>query len=71
MRPEVIASISDELRYANANRASLPLIDPALRNDPAAYPSLEDRQNWRSGVIYEPQLERRRTRSWSRVKTDL
>ena len=45
MRPEVIASISDELRYANANRASLPLIDPALRNDPAAYPSLEDRQN--------------------------
>ena len=71
MRPEVIAPISDELRYANANRASLPLIDPALRNDPAAYPSLEDRQNWRSGVIYEPQLERRRTRSWSRVKTDL
>jgi putrescine transport system substrate-binding protein len=71
MRPEVIAPISDLLRYANANRASLPLIDPELLADPAAYPSLEGHPDWRPGVIYEPKLERRRTRAWSRVKTGL
>jgi len=71
MRPEVIASISDLLRYANANLASLPLLDPSLRDDPAAYPPMEARQNWRAGHIYDPKLERRRTRAWSRVKTGL
>ena len=71
MRPEVIAPISDLLRYANANRASLPLIDPELRDDPAAYPRMEGHPNWRPGVIYDPKLERRRTRAWSRVKTGL
>lgn len=71
MRPDVIASISDLLRYANANLASLPLLDPALRNDPAAYPPMADRRNWQAGRIYDPKLERRRTRAWSRVKTGL
>lgn len=71
MRPEVIAPISDLLRYANANRASLPLIDPALLNDPAAYPRMEEHPEWQAGIIYEPKLERLRTRAWSRVKTGL
>jgi len=71
MRPEVIAPISDLLRYANGNRASLPLIDPELLADPAAYPSLEGHPEWQAGIIYEPKLERRRTRTWSRVKTGL
>jgi putrescine transport system substrate-binding protein len=71
MRPEVIAPISDLLRYANANRASLPLLDPELVNDPAAYPPLEHRAGWQAGRVYDPKLERRRTRAWSRVKTGL
>lgn len=71
MRPEVIAPISDLLRYANANLASLPLLDPDLVNDPAAYPPMEARANWRAGYVYDPKLERRRTRAWSRVKTGL
>jgi putrescine transport system substrate-binding protein len=71
MRPEVIAAASDYVRYANANRAALPLVNADLRNDPAIYPPMEGRENWQAGVIYEPKLERRRTRVWSRVKTDL
>jgi len=71
MRPEVIAAASDYVRYANANRAALPLVEADLRNDPAVYPPMEGRGNWQAGVIYEPKLERRRTRVWSRVKTDL
>ena len=71
MRPEEIASISNYVRYANANRASLPYIDPELLADPAAYPRLEGQTNWRAGIVYEPKLERRRTRTWSRVVTGL
>jgi hypothetical protein len=32
---------------------------------------MEDRRNWQAGHIYDPKLERRRTRAWSRVKTGL
>jgi putrescine transport system substrate-binding protein len=71
MRPRVIAAISNYVRYANGNRASLPFIDPKLLADPAAYPRLEGHDNWRAGVVYEPKLERRRTRTWSRVVTGL
>lgn len=71
MRPKVIASISEFTGYANANLASLPLLDPRLANDPAAYPPMAARQGWQAGLVYGPKLERLRTRAWSRVKTGL
>jgi putrescine transport system substrate-binding protein len=71
MRPEVIAPISDLTGYANANLASLPYLDPDVANDPAAYPPMEQRAGWQAGLIYDPKLERQRTRIWSRVKTGL
>lgn len=36
--PKVIADISDYVFYANPNTAATPLIDSALREDPAIYP---------------------------------
>lgn len=71
LRPEVIAAISNETRYANANLTSLPLVDPAVANDLASYPSQQDRDQAVLGYIYGPKDERRRTRAWSRVKTGL
>ncbi len=71
LRPEVMAAISNETRYANANLASRPYIDAAVVNDPAAYPSEEERQRAAIGYIFGPKEERRRTRSWSRIKTGL
>jgi len=71
MRPEVIAPISDFTGYANANRDSMPFVNPKLANDPAAWPPLEARQGWQSGLIYDPKQERLRSRAWSRVKTGL
>ena len=41
LRPEVIAAASDYVRYANGNKASQPLLDPAVINDPAIYPPPE------------------------------
>jgi len=71
MRPEVIAPISELTGYANANRASIPYLDPKVANDPAAYPPMENRNGWQAGLIYDPKSERLRTRAWSRVKANL
>jgi spermidine/putrescine-binding protein len=38
LEPAVAARIVNGVRYASANRAALPLVDPAIRNDPAVYP---------------------------------
>lgn len=71
LRPEVIAAISNETRYANANRASIPYLNPAVAGDPAIYPTAEERARAEIGYIFGPKEERRRTRAWSRVKTGL
>jgi putrescine transport system substrate-binding protein len=71
MRPEVIAEISNYVRYANGNIASLPYLLPEVRDDPAAYPPDEQKELLDAGKIFGPKLERRRTRAWSRVKTGL
>lgn len=71
LRPEVMAAITNETRYANANLASKPFINPEVVNDPATYPSDEERQRAAIGYIFGPKDERRRTRAWSRIKTGL
>jgi putrescine transport system substrate-binding protein len=71
LRPEVIAAISNETRYAAANLKAMPLLDPEVRNDPAVYPPEEIRRTMHIGVIHSPKEERARSRLWSRVKTGL
>jgi putrescine transport system substrate-binding protein len=71
LRPEVMAAISNETRYANANLASRAFMDAAVVNDPAAFPPEEARQRAAIGYIFGPKEERRRTRTWSRIKTGL
>ncbi|MGH8033751.1 MAG: polyamine ABC transporter substrate-binding protein [Lysobacterales bacterium] len=71
MRPEVIAPISEYTGYANANLASVPLLDPGFANDPAAYPPMAARSGWQAGRLYDPKRERVRSRIWSRVKAGL
>jgi putrescine transport system substrate-binding protein len=71
LRPEVIAAISNETRYANANLASFAWMNREVAQDPATYPSQQERDQAVIGYIYGPKDERRRTRSWSRVKTGL
>ncbi|MFN3581729.1 MAG: polyamine ABC transporter substrate-binding protein, partial [Pseudomonas sp.] len=41
LKPEVVASISNEVGYANPNEAATPLVNEALRNNPGAYPPRE------------------------------
>jgi putrescine transport system substrate-binding protein len=71
LRPEVIAAISNETRYAAANRKATPFLLPEVRDDPAVYPPDEVRLSLHKGFLHSPKDERRRSRLWSRVKTGL
>jgi putrescine transport system substrate-binding protein len=71
LRPEVMAAISEETLYANANAAATQRLPAAMRNDPAIYMPEDARETMQVGYIFDPKSERRRTRLWARVKTGL
>ncbi len=68
MRPEVIATITNYVAYANAIPASLPLLDPDVRNDQGIFPPAEVQQRLVSPAELTPAAQRTRTRAWTRVK---
>lgn len=41
LRPEISAQITDQNRYATANQAAYPLIEPGIFNDPIVFPPAE------------------------------
>ena len=71
LRPGVIARASNYIGYANANRDATALVDPAISSDPAIYPDLATLQRLQPSVVLPPKLERRRSRTWTKVKTGL
>jgi spermidine/putrescine-binding protein len=50
MRPEVIADIGNVLKYSNGNKASLPFVQEAIKNDPAIYPDAKTRASGRGSA---------------------
>jgi putrescine transport system substrate-binding protein len=69
LEPRVIAQITNDIHYANANLAANPYVDPHILSDPAVYTTPEVRSRlYRSGEV-SPSLERLRTRTWTRIKT--
>ncbi len=71
LRPENIARASNYIGYANANRSATALVDPAMTSDPAIYPDRETMQRLHASKILPPKLERRRSRTWTKIKTGL
>ncbi len=69
MRPDVIARISNYIRYPNGVAASLPLIDPEVRNDPAVYPDAATRERLVTGAPVPLNYSRLIARAWTRFRT--
>ncbi len=71
MRPDVIAKISNYLRYANPNTASQPLQDQAVRENTAIYP--DEKLIAKMFVSLPPSKAALRviTRSWSTIKSGI
>ncbi len=68
LRPDVIAEVSNTVRYANASRVAKPLVLEELRNDPAIYPDASVMLRMSTPMVLAPKTERLRSRAWSRVK---
>ena len=68
LQPDVMAGITNHVRYPNAVPASRALVDEAVRNDPSVFPSAEALA--RTFVAGTPprEAERARTRLWARFK---
>ncbi len=69
LRPEVIADITNEIKYGNDNLAANRLIHPKILNDPSLYPTPEmEARLYRTREVSSA-TERIRTRIWTRIKT--
>jgi putrescine transport system substrate-binding protein len=71
LEPRVIAAVTNYIHYANDNAAANPFVRPEILNDPAVYPTAQTESRLYLSQEVTPQLERLRTRTWTRIKTDL
>ncbi|MEX1994867.1 MAG: polyamine ABC transporter substrate-binding protein [Steroidobacteraceae bacterium] len=69
MDPAVIARVSDKVRFANGNAASLPLISAQVRDDPAIFPDAQVRATLRQDLAESPEFSREMNRAWTRIRT--
>ncbi len=69
MTPQVIAEITNFTHYPNANVAALPLVLPAVRDDPIIYPPAQVRQRLSVVLPDTPEQLRAITRMWEKFKT--
>ena len=71
LEPRVIAAITNEIHYANDNRAADAYVNPEILNDPTIYPTPAIEVRLYTAREAGPALERLRTRTWTRIKTNL
>jgi putrescine transport system substrate-binding protein len=68
LRPEVMAGITNTVRYANAVPASRAAILPAIAGDPNIYPPPAAMARFFTVGAVPQAAERARTRMWARFK---
>jgi len=69
LKPDIIARASNYTKYANANAAATGLVDPSVRDDPAAYPPAEVARRLFVTTTKDQALLREVNRQWTRVTT--
>jgi len=67
----VISAITNQIHYANDNRAADAYVDPQILRDPTIYPTAAVEERLYNAREAGPALERLRTRTWTRIKTNL
>ncbi len=69
MRAKVIAKATNYVYYANGNKASQPLLEKDIIEDPAVYPDAETSAKLYTLQPYDPKTTRVITRAWTKIKT--
>ena len=68
LQPDVMAAITNKVRYPNAIPATRPMIDPEILNNPSVYPPPEALARFFTIHAPSQEAERARTRMWARFK---
>ena len=68
MEPQIAADISNYVLYANANAASMPMVDDDVKNNPSVYPPEEVKKNLFPMLARSAKYDRLLKRSWTRLK---
>lgn len=69
MEPQVAANNTNYVNYANANAASLPMVNEEVKNDPGIYPTPEVKAKLFPSLAYNEDFNRLMTRMWTRFTT--
>jgi putrescine transport system substrate-binding protein len=69
MRPEVMAGITNFVKYPNGNAASLKFVAPGIAADPNIYPDAAARAKLKALRAAPPEYSRLLTRLWTRFRT--
>jgi putrescine transport system substrate-binding protein len=69
MEPEVIARVTNKVRFANGNSASLPFVDTSIRDDPNIYPGPEVRARLHPDLVESQEFSRDLNRAWTRIRS--
>jgi putrescine transport system substrate-binding protein len=67
--PQVIASVSDYVGYANPNIKAGELMDQEVRNDPSVYPPQAVLDRLYVSAELPQKINRLMTRTWTKVKS--
>lgn len=69
MRPEVMADISKEVYYPNANTGAYKLLPKEFINDPLVYPRKQELRVIKMAPTFDKSIQRKANRLWSKLKT--
>ncbi len=70
LQPEMMARISNKVKFANANEKSKGLIVREILDNPTIYPNEETMKKLFIAEIANPRVDRMMTRQWINIKTD-
>jgi putrescine transport system substrate-binding protein len=68
LRPEIMAAITNKVRYPNAVPASWPAVEAAVRDDRNVFPDVADPRFYTTTASAAAGADRARTRLWARFK---
>lgn len=69
MDPQITADITNYVWYANANAASLPMVEEEIKADHGIFPTPEVKAKLWGSATYDARADRALNRVWTRIKT--
>lgn len=69
MDAQITADNTNYVWYANANKASMPLVEQEIKDDPGIFPPSDVRAKLWVAKVYNKRTDRVVTRLWTKVKT--